>query len=298
MTALYNEIDPYAADWLEALIARGLIAPGVVDRRSVEDLTPDYVSRFNQVHLFAGIGVWSYSARLAGLDDTRSFWTMSCPCQPFSAAGKGGGFTDERHLWPAAFHLIEQCRPGRIYGEQVADRGGLAWLDLVSTDLEGTNYAFGAVDTCSAGFGAPHRRQRLRFVAVDNAQHEGLERLAGDVHSGYQPRRLGTLEAGYVASASAFGGVADDGRGRREMADIDSRGSATSGGVGQASEPGMRGASDRLADTSGQGWPVTDPSQRRNDPDGLDLFGGLADSAKPGWLTRWRIGEQGGMNLR
>ena len=57
MTALYNEIDPYAADWLENLIAKGHIAPGVVDRRDIRDLTPEYVSKFTQFHAFAGIGV-------------------------------------------------------------------------------------------------------------------------------------------------------------------------------------------------------------------------------------------------
>lgn len=86
-------------------------------------------------------------------------------CQPFSAAGKRGGFADERHLWPAFFRLISQRRPVAVFGEQVASRDGLAWLDLVSSDLEGAGYACGAVDTCAAGFGAPHIRQRLYWVA-------------------------------------------------------------------------------------------------------------------------------------
>ncbi|MFK3857790.1 DNA cytosine methyltransferase [Agrobacterium pusense] len=90
---------------------------------------------------------------------------MSCPCQPFSAAGKGGGFDDERHLWPFAHYLVEECRPAVVAGEQVASKDGLAWLDLVQADMEGTGYAFGAVDTCAAGFGAPHIRQRLYWMA-------------------------------------------------------------------------------------------------------------------------------------
>lgn len=161
----YNEIDPFAADWLCQLINAGHIAPGVVDTRSIEDITPYELREFTQCHFFAGIGVWSYALRQTGWPDDRPVWTGSCPCQPFSAAGKGKGFADERHLWPGFFHLIEQCKPVTIFGEQVASKDGLTWLDLVQTDLEGVGYTVGAVDSCAAGFGAPHLRQRLYWVA-------------------------------------------------------------------------------------------------------------------------------------
>ncbi|MER8924276.1 DNA cytosine methyltransferase [Mesorhizobium sp. M0859] len=165
--ALYNEIDDYAADWLENLIKADLIAPGIVDRRSIEDLRGDDLRGFRQVHFFAGIGIWSYALRRAGVSDDTALWTGSCPCQPFSAAGKGGGVDDERHLWPAFLHLIRECGPDRVLGEQVASKDGLGWLDLVQTDMEAEGYALGPVDTCSAGSGAPHIRQRLRFYAYD-----------------------------------------------------------------------------------------------------------------------------------
>src|SRR5574343_421044 len=67
-------------------------------------------------------------------------WTGSCPCQPFSAAGKGNGFADQRHLWPAWFHLIRECRPECVFGEQVASAIAHGWLDLVSADLEAEDY--------------------------------------------------------------------------------------------------------------------------------------------------------------
>ncbi|HDU8612199.1 TPA: DNA cytosine methyltransferase, partial [Morganella morganii] len=133
MTAYYNEIEPFAAQWLRNLIAAGHIAPGVVDERSIEDVTPDDLRGFTQCHFFAGVGVWSLALRRAGWPDNKPVWTGSCPCQPFSAAGKGNGFADERHLWPAFFHLISECKPGVIFGEQVASKDGLGWLDLVQT---------------------------------------------------------------------------------------------------------------------------------------------------------------------
>ncbi|HBQ2342256.1 TPA: DNA cytosine methyltransferase [Klebsiella quasipneumoniae] len=163
--ALYNEIDPFAAQWLRNLIAAGHIAPGEVDERSIEDVTPDDLRGFTQCHFFAGIGVWSHSLRLAGWPDNKPVWTGSCPCQPFSAAGKGDGFADERHLWPAFNHLISERRPQHVFGEQVAAGNANAWFDLVQTDLEGMGYAFGLVPFTSAGIGAPHIRERAYWVA-------------------------------------------------------------------------------------------------------------------------------------
>ncbi|HBR7006799.1 TPA: DNA cytosine methyltransferase [Klebsiella pneumoniae] len=163
--AYYNEIDPFAAQWLRNLIAAGHIAPGEVDERSIEDVTPDDLRGFTQCHFFAGIGVWSHSLRLAGWPDDRPVWTGSCPCQPFSAAGKGDGFTDERHLWPHFFHLISERRPQHVFGEQVAARNANVWFDLVQADLEGMGYAFGLVPFTSASIGAPHIRERAYWVA-------------------------------------------------------------------------------------------------------------------------------------
>jgi DNA (cytosine-5)-methyltransferase 1 len=181
--AFYNEIDPFAADWLEALIDAGHIAPGVVDRRPIQDLQPADLDGYGQIHLFAGIGAWSYALRLAGVPDDFPVWTGSCPCQPFSAAGKQKGTDDERHLWPHFYRLVRARQPSICFGEQVARKAGLAWLDLVSDDLERANYAVGAADLSACGVGAPHLRQRLYFVAVadstkhgSNGRHLGLHR--------------------------------------------------------------------------------------------------------------------------
>jgi len=207
MTAYYNEFDPKAAAWLRELITQGHIANGVVDERSIEDVTPNDLKGFTQCHFFAGIGVWSYALRRAGWADDRPVWTGSCPCQPFSAAGKGAGFADERHLWPAFHHLISQCRPDIVLGEQVASKDGLGWLDLVCADLEATGYASGAVDLCAAGVGAPHIRQRLWWVGsrLGNATGAGLEGAAGEGLQGAVERPSHAGDHGGMGNANSTG---------------------------------------------------------------------------------------------
>ena len=210
--AYYNEIDPKAAAWLRELIKQGHIADGIVDERSIVDVKPEELREFTQCHFFAGIGVWSYALRRAGWEDGRPVWTGSCPCQPFSAAGKGNGFADERHLWPAFFHLIENVRPVTVFGEQVASKDGLGWLDLVQADLEGKDYAFGAIDTCAAGFGAPHIRQRLYWVA-DSGSDRGHDRRGlhrGCAQEGERGETTFGSQSGIeIEGSGTIGGLAD-----------------------------------------------------------------------------------------
>lgn len=207
--AYYNEHDPYAAAWLRNLIAAGHIAPGVVDERDMRDIRPEELAGFTQGHFFAGIGVWSYALRRAGISDDTPLWTGSCPCQPFSAAGRRGGTADERHLWPHWHWLISQCRPPVVLGEQVASKDGLGWVDLVSADMEGTGYAFGAVDLCAAGFQQAHLRQRLYFVGLADTASSRREPCEGDA------RLCGAdLRSRMSADQRGFGrsnvGLADD----------------------------------------------------------------------------------------
>ena len=122
--AYYNEIDPYAAQWLRNLIEAGHIAPGDVDERSIVDVRPDDLRGYTQAHFFAGIGGWSIALRAAGWPDDRPVWTGSCPCPSFSAAGQGGGFRDPRHLWPDWARLVRECQPATIFGEQADDAIG------------------------------------------------------------------------------------------------------------------------------------------------------------------------------
>jgi DNA (cytosine-5)-methyltransferase 1 len=191
VTAYYNEIDPYAAQWLRNLIDNGHIAPGVVDERSIEDVRPDEIMGYTQCHFFAGIGVWSLALRRAGWPDNRPVWTGSCPCQPFSTAGAQAGFEDARHLWPSLAWLIKQCGPSAVIGEQVASKSVEPWIDLVQVDLEALDYAFGCVPFPSAGVGAPHIRDRAYWVA--NSPTPSRLRPERRDNSGAYRRGLGPL---------------------------------------------------------------------------------------------------------
>ena len=182
MSVYYNEIEPYAAQWLRNLIAKGLIADGEVDTRSIVNVQSDDLRGFKQCHFFAGVGGWSYAARLAGWPDDRPLWTGSAPCQPFSTAGRQKGTEDERHLWPIFFELIRACRPDVLMGEQVAAAVGKDWLDGVCADLEGVGYACGATVVPACAVDAPHRRDRLWFVAHTDMSHGERGGVSSRVH--------------------------------------------------------------------------------------------------------------------
>ena len=239
MTAYYNEIDPFAAQWLRELIAAGLIAPGDVDERSIEDVRPDDLVGYTQCHFFAGIGVWSYALRRAGVADDTPVWTGSCPCQPFSSAGKRGGFDDERLLWPAFHWLIQQCAPPVVLGEQVASKSTGPWFDLVQADVEALGYAFGCVPFPSAGVGAPHIRDRAYWMA--NAGGLGLQERIGERR--IQREAVGSCEGEAAVGGGHVGGLAN------------ARGQQLQGAAGDGERPGKsgwKGAASWLGNTQGE----------------------------------------------
>ena len=208
MAAYYNEIDPYAAQWLRNIIEAGHIAPGIVDERSIEDVHPSDLHGFTQCHFFAGIGVWSLALRRAGWSDDRPVWTGSCPCQPFSAAGAGAGFADARHLWPTFAWLIKQCGPAIVFGEQVASKAVEPWVDLVHADVEALGYAFGAIPFPSAGVGAPHIRDRLFWVADSHQFHDDNRGRSSSSNCGKQqrPEELRGIENEFLPATGPVNG--------------------------------------------------------------------------------------------
>ena len=243
MTAYYNEIDPYAAQWLRNLIDAGHIAPGDVDERSIADVRADDVRGYAQCHFFAGIGGWSISLRLAEWPDDRPVWTGSCPCQPFSAAGAGQAADDSRHLWPAWFPLIAECRPAVVFGEQVEAAIGWGWLDAVFADLEQEGYACGAAVLPACSVGAPHIRQRLWFVA-ESLRQSG-ERRAGSLSGAQAPLSGARIVNGHQPDGLGDGGEA------RLVADADRSG--LPGSQIHLSERGPQQAVPDAAGASGVG---------------------------------------------
>lgn len=216
MRTFYNDNDRHAAAWMRELMAAGHITEGDVSETSIKDIRGESLGGYGRVHLFAGIAGWEYALRLAGWPADRPVFTGSCPCQPYSSAGKRKGGDDERHLWPEMFRLVRECRPATIFGEQVASNDGLAWLDGVCADLESEGYAVAASDLCAAGVGAPHIRQRLFWVAVlPVAQPAGLgnSTCAGRSTRDTKPCATGPqLKQSDESSLSGRMGDADDGR--------------------------------------------------------------------------------------
>lgn len=246
MNAFYNENEPRTSAWLSELIRQGHVAAGIVDSRSIAEVRPADIKGHPQVHLFAGIGGWSLALRLAGIPDDQPVWTISCPCQPFSCAGKRHGKNDPRHLWPHARRLIRQCSPEFIVGEQTASADGRLWLDGVQADLEALGYAVGGSDLCAAGIGAPHRRQRLYWMAFassrrrrercaeENAESKGWNSLFeqrggfGGLADTEHPERRSKLEASGTrqrrAGLGGSGRVDDPASSRRDRTQPDAEG--------------------------------------------------------------------------
>lgn len=248
----YNEHDQKAAEWIRELIAARLIPAGHVDTRSIIDVSPDDLAGYTQCHFFAGIAGWSLALELAEWPATRPVWTGSCPCQPFSSAGKGKGASDDRHLWPVFRRLIAKLRPERVFGEQVAQAIGFNWLDGVSSDLEADGYAVGAAVLGAHSVGAPHIRQRLFWVANANSgrceqrdasigpvpiaatngatggmgdtKQPGLEGLAGNGNGGNQPGRIKADTARHAATTSALVRMGDTNCTGRDQRRITSKG--------------------------------------------------------------------------
>ena len=245
----YNDTDSGAAYWLESLINEGLIPPGHVDRRSIADVQSHELTDYTQCHFFAGIAGWSLALQLAVWPSTRPVWTGSCPCQPFSSAGRGKGTDDERHLWPEFHRLIRECSPPTVFGEQVSGKAGVAWLSGVQADLEASDYAVGAITFPAGSIGSPHQRQRLYWGAsrMADTEHNGRDRSEGDA-----PKQGGNREDNGVS-------VGDSGRLEYTTGQRGDRRADTTGQTGRDS-----------AEVSGStgGMANTDSRQRNGRPAG------------------------------
>ena len=277
MRDYYNEHDHFAAAWLRELIAAGEIPAGHVDERDIQDVQPSDLVGYRHCHFFAGIGGWAYALRLADWPDDQPIWTGSCPCQPFSAAGQGAGFADERHLWPSFFWLISQCQPRYVCGEQVASGDALRWWDLVATDLEGAGYACTAVDLPAASVGAPHKRSRLFWLADATTERHNRwwAGQAGDEPGAVErPERL-------CAAGVRMADASHDGRRGRGWPERDSAEGRQQDARGHQPD-GCGDGGGVLAHTSGQG--SAEQRWRRDESSRLATAGGADAWADLEWL--------------
>jgi len=97
--------------------------------------------------------------------------TGGFPCQPYSGAGKRLGKEDERHLWPEMLRAIREVQPRWVVGENVLGlvnwSGGLVFHE-VQADLEAAGYEVFPYVLPACAVNAPHRRDRVWFVAHAN----------------------------------------------------------------------------------------------------------------------------------
>ena len=109
--------------------------------------------------------------------------TGGFPCQPYSTAGKRLGKEDERHLWPEMLRAIREIQPRWVVGENVLGlvnwSGGLVFHE-VQADLEAAGYEVFPYVLPACAVNAPHRRDRVWFVAHRNDRR----REHGQVHNG------------------------------------------------------------------------------------------------------------------
>lgn len=281
----YNEWDAKTAAWLRELIRRGHLPDGIVDERSITEVAPEDLRGFRQWHFFAGIGGWPLALKLAGWPAYAPVCTGSPPCQPFSVAGKRGGRDDSRHLAPAFLDLIAELRPPAIFGEQVSAAIKELWLDALFVELEDEGYTCASAVLPACSVGAPHKRDRLFFGAIDLADlvSDGLERrlrgwadkewqtirrpagrggAAGDLPNAehlQRPQPMSGLRAGGVvpggrdeeahppAGHCGDGGLANGDDDRQQSG---TRGGGCSGPSGSVDDPGRRGSSRQLPDTA------------------------------------------------
>jgi DNA (cytosine-5)-methyltransferase 1 len=119
--------------------------------------------------------------------------TGGFPCQPYSSAGKRLGKEDERHLWPQMLRAIREIQPRWVVGENVLGlvnwSGGLVFHE-VQADLEAEGYKVQPYVLPAVSVNAPHRRDRVWFVAHSNGNGRGYlrgqkQKCTFETHSKY-----------------------------------------------------------------------------------------------------------------
>lgn len=198
------------------------------------------------------------------------------PCQPWSNAGKRLGKDDDRDLWAETIALIGNLKPQYAVLENV--RGLTNWnggvvFDEVQADLEAAGYEVLPFLLPACAVNAPHRRDRIWFVAYHNSirqhygisQHEkhtgkGREYALNDIepvcdvthspHIGHE--RTGDSRAGRAGFAGSDTGIITDTDSRRQP-----------GQEYRETEPGR--ATKESVSGYWQNFPTQSPLRQRDD---------------------------------
>jgi DNA (cytosine-5)-methyltransferase 1 len=205
--------------------------------------------------------------------------TGGFPCQPYSTAGKRLGKEDERHLWPEMLRAIRQVQPRWVVGENVPGlinwSGGLVFNE-VQADLEAEGYEVRAFVLPACAVNAPHRRDRIWFVAYadDKGRNTGFGQVSG-AH-GEIPERHDDAEFG-DASQSAIAYAARK-SGERMQSKQRSTGDAQKGQFGG----GCCGVGDerRATPSNWRNFPTEPAIRSRND--------GFSDRLDRITFPKWR----------
>jgi len=163
--------------------------------------------------------------------------TGGFPCQPFSVAGKQKGTSDDRHLWPEMFRIIKTFKPRFVIGENVRGivniQDGVVF-ETVCTDLEDEGYEVQPFNIPAAGVGAPHRRERIWFIAVredvGNTQHNGsptseIGRGHEEINGGTEKRQNESFEFERTSRSEDNGNVSKENK--NNVADTNNEGLRT-----------------------------------------------------------------------
>ena len=194
------------------------------------------------------------------------------PCQPFSAAGRGGGLDDDRWIWPDIARIVDAVRPRIVFVENVP---GLLkhGLDVVLGDLAGFGFDAEWASVAASDVGAPHRRTRLWLVAHTNS--EGLERVGRSAVR--HERDVNGRSGSAVADADGTRPERPDGTGpaqrepaglSTELGDPERLGRQPRAGPSESEPSRIRG--NGPSDTNGEAVAAFPPNRNPNDWHGYD----------------------------